>query len=233
MNINYQRLQAYDGNLYGALGNEYIEHPNTIPSPGGIFTGYYYDDLSKYTIGRSTGDIYAGQGNRYVHGEFENVYNTGNSASDYMGYYNHPPDPTFLQNMPTKNPPARPVPLAGHSQTSFRENFQHPKETNIKSDASPIQDFGSTENTESTAPLANLTGAIITKNPFLLFVILVVLYITMDFWTAAGSEFIAKRFHGGRDLSWKWLLFYALLFTAILVILTQMTKVPLVQVENS
>lgn len=56
------------------------------------------------------------------------------------------------------------------------------------------------------------------KNPFVLFILLVLLAVFLDLWAQFGSKMIKKFTNGGEDLSWTQILMWASIVSALLVI---------------
>lgn len=101
----YQSLTTYNGDLYGIKPSyQGIEYDFEVPanlvvaSPGGIDsrTGHYTKGF--YGRGNTSSDIYAGQGPRYIGGIYGNLYNSGQTSSQAMGYYPANQDYQFYQN---------------------------------------------------------------------------------------------------------------------------------------
>lgn len=101
---NYQTLSGYSGSLYGRPEYNGVEYDYEIPdnqvigSPGGVDSihGHYTKGFNGR--GNTSSDIYAGQAQRYNAGVYGNLYQTGQEAGQYMGYYPSAPDYQFWQN---------------------------------------------------------------------------------------------------------------------------------------
>jgi hypothetical protein len=104
---NYQSVKNYNGSLYGEPSRYHgIEYEWEVPdnmvvaSPGGVDTVRHHWTKGFYGRGNTSGDIYAGQGDRYISGEYGDLYQSGQSASQDQGYYTAAPDYQYWQNQP-------------------------------------------------------------------------------------------------------------------------------------
>ena len=110
---NYQSIENYKGSMFSPpkpsrfvglpeyMGIEYNKNtPDglVVSSPGGVASVFHHPSLGFYGQGGSTNDKYAGDGSRYLYGEYGNLYNVGDSASTYMGNYPPAPDYKFTKN---------------------------------------------------------------------------------------------------------------------------------------
>jgi hypothetical protein len=112
----YQGFSNYDGTLAGGKENSYvdtlygnptyrgIEYDWEVPddmvvgSPGGVSSIQHHYTHGFYGRGNTSSDIYAGQGQRYNSGLYGNMYQTGQSGGQGMGYYPDAPDYQYWQN---------------------------------------------------------------------------------------------------------------------------------------
>ena len=101
---NYQNISDYRGSLYGEIRHEGIEYDWQVPddlvmaSPGGVAATEHHWTKGFNGRGNTSGDWYAGQGERYVAGVYGNLYETGQEAGQHMGYYGAAPDYQFWMN---------------------------------------------------------------------------------------------------------------------------------------
>lgn len=104
MSSDYQTLKKYDGSLYGQIHYNGLEYDWEVPdnlvvgSPGGVSTIHHHYTKGFDGRGNSSGDIFAGQGARYIAGEYGNLYSTGQSATQNSGYFLSAPDYPYWQN---------------------------------------------------------------------------------------------------------------------------------------
>lgn len=102
---SYQSVNNYNGDLYGMRPSyQGVEYDFEVPanlvvsSPGGVDsrTGHYTKGF--YGRGNTSSDVYAGQGPRYISGEFGSLYESGQTATQAQGYYPAAQDYQFYQN---------------------------------------------------------------------------------------------------------------------------------------
>ena len=252
----YQKVQYYQGNLYGSpqwTGIEYdreVSDNNVISSPGGVASTMGHYTKGFYGEGGTSSDFYAGQGQRYIAGEYGNLYQVGDMAAQQMGYYYPPPDARFPEKQPL-----RPNDVVLSNYNYLPMNYEHPDYSkgidNYASGNSGVENFtpvggyqGGSSNgdniefvprpdvsvipTEPQKP-ANIR---VNVNPLVLIGILVVGYIAINFWTNASMGFLSQVFHGGKTPKWTELLLYAVLFTLLLVLVIAIFKVTVIQLEQ-
>jgi len=68
--------------------------------------------------------------------------------------------------------------------------------------------------------------------PWTVFIFLILLFITFDFWSEALSQFISQYFHEGSTPSWQRLVLYASAVTVIFVLIIWMTGIPIATFET-
>lgn len=80
----------------------------------------------------------------------------------------------------------------------------------------------------------DLTGSkkLSIKNPVLIFIIFLVAYMAMDFWSRSGDRLITLYFGNGQPLSWRQLAIVALSFTIILILFRYFLDFPLITFEQ-
>lgn len=91
----HQRLGTYEGSLYGApryepdgIGYDFEVPDNlVVASPGGVSTVHHHWTKGFYGRGNTSSDIYGGQGQRYISGNYGSLYQSGQSAAQDMGMY--------------------------------------------------------------------------------------------------------------------------------------------------
>lgn len=72
----------------------------------------------------------------------------------------------------------------------------------------------------------------VSTNPFLMLFLLLIAFILFDFWSNTIQRFIKQRFHEGKEISWKAMLLYAILFTVAFGLLVWALGVPFTQFES-
>jgi len=97
-------MSNYIGSLYGQPNYDGVAYDWEIPdnlvlaSPGGVSSVHHHWTKGFNGIGNTSSDIYAGQAQRYNAGVYGNLYQTGQTSSQFMGYYPKAPDYQFWQN---------------------------------------------------------------------------------------------------------------------------------------
>lgn len=231
----YQHLQKYKGSLYGNMNYSGIEYDYELPdnvvvsSPGGVSGIHHHYTKGMYSDASSTKDIYAGnpKADAYPYGEYGNMYQTGQSATRFMGDYMEPADLNgrtgYTQNQ-------------GQPRT---ENFSNvelidPEKLLTKSpghsgrdvvDADPI---GVTPITEDGVPKHKASILDVLK----LLGLAVAAYMAVNFWVKSGENYITTRFFNGKDMDWKDYMIIAILFTFVVVISAYVIGVPLITLER-
>jgi hypothetical protein len=214
---NYQSLQKYKGSLYGSLeygGMEYdFEVPDNqvISSPGGLSAVHHHPSKGLYSKESSSFDIYGGEPIAYPYGEFENLYQTGQAAPYYMEDFQQPIIPNY-----TKNP------------SLYRKDNFAPSIELIPLPDTPVVSTPEPKK-ESFTPLGDVVKV---KNPWAIFILLLILWLAIAYWTYAIEGFVTTHFHGGKTLNWKWLAFYAVLFTITLAIAAHFSGVAISDIES-
>jgi hypothetical protein len=219
--MSYQNFQAYNGSMYGSPQYRGIEFDWEVPdnmvvaSPGGVSTTQHHYTKGVYGEGASHWDIYGGEGQRYPYAEHGGLYTVGHNAPQKQHEYAQtPPDMMYTQNQSSAHiDNFTPVKLGGDGK-------------------SPIE-FISPPDSSATTPLTPLQPAASIKvpNPWFIFIVILFVYLALDFWTSAGESFIFTRFHDGKTPNWKWLAFYGVVFTLIVFLLTSTIGIPLVTLE--
>lgn len=91
----HQTLGNYEGSLYGqpryepdGIGYDFEVPDNlVVATPGGVSTQHHHWTKGFYGRGNTSSDIYAGQGQRYISGEYGNLYQSGQSSAENYGMY--------------------------------------------------------------------------------------------------------------------------------------------------
>ena len=195
---------------YGGLEYDYeVSGGNVVSSPGGVSSTHHHWTKGFYGSGGVTPDIYGGQGDRYKYGALGNIYTPGYDAATEMGNYQRPPD-----FMPSVNE-TRPI----NDIDPQRDNFEvipatSPPSSSPLSETTPIpENF-----TAALAPLTpSETSFKINIHPVTLFIILIIAYITLQYWGKAMETLLEQKVFGGRNLSMKNLFIVAIFFSVILI----------------
>ena len=175
-----------------------------------------------YSDASSRWDIFAGEGERYPYAEFGNLYQTGQGASQAMGNYGPAPDQMFTQN----------------NSSPHIENFTPMSGTTTAPPQGPGKavEFIAAPDTQETTPLTSLEPAVshklVSKNVAALIAIILFAYLAIDFWGLGGEAVIFEVFHGSKTPDWRWLFFYAALFSIIVFLIAYTMQEPLIGLER-
>jgi hypothetical protein len=206
--MSYQNLTKFDGSMYGRDsygGLEYDwEVPNNliIGSPGGVSSQHHHYTKGFYGKGNTSSDIYGGQGERYISGEYGNLYSEGESSSQGMGYYGDAPDyPFYNTDAPIENDYTPLTDVKGNDTDTYKENGVEYINTGRENFAYSPTNF-------STTNVLTKLGTII---------ILGVLFICGMFYFLTLQKFLQSKF--GPDLNLKIYLIGSLLLTALLLVI--------------
>lgn len=270
----YQTLKTYDGTLtsqpkvmypdeYANDGIEYdyeIDDGTVVGSPGGVSTTYHHYTHGLYGRGNTSSDVYAGQGDRYIDGEYGNVYNVGQSASNQLGMFTSPPDNRYWENItPSQTGPygqafAPPTTYPGNpfSEVRFRENYDprmgvsvYPppprKSQSIIENVDPNMELLIDPKTlhQTTKKIADEVKDIAPRvrivpktNPLLMLFLFLAIFIVFDFWSITAGLYVKQTYHNNTEPSWKSSLLYAIIMTVAFVVLLWITEIPLVEFES-
>lgn len=226
----YQTLQHYRGSLFSSPQYTGIEYDFEVPdnvvvsSPGGVSTTQHHWTKGMYGNGASTYDVYAGEGNMYQYGEFGNLYSVGQNASTQSGMF----------------PPGTDQMYTGNQSTSHIENFTYDPKNLPRSKPMENLEFISAPDTTKTTSVAEalktdlnvLTHKIVLPNPWIILLMFVFLYIALDFVTRAGESVLFAKFHGGKTPDWRWLVFYASIFTILAIAIGASFSDPLIGLKK-
>lgn len=223
--MSYQKIQEYSGSMYGDpsyLGIEYdweVPDNMVVASPGGVSTTHHHYTKGFYGDGSVTNNVYGGEGLRYPYAEFGNLYSSGQTAPQQIGEYFPAPDRMFTEN----------------ETGPYRDNYT-PVPMDIPNDPNAIPqtniDNFSLDKIASSAVSDAAKKLKLSINPWYLFILIVIAYIAMDFWAAAGSDFIKQKFHGGKDLGWQHLIIVAVIFTGLLVGFAYFFDISIIRLEH-
>jgi hypothetical protein len=213
---SHQQLRQYNGGLYGTPSYGGLEYDFEVPdnmivsSPGGVSAIQHHYTKGMYSDASSTWDVYAGDGDRYPYGPLGNLYQVGQSSAQQNHQYGPAPDMMYTQNQ----------------SSAHRDNF-------TATDVGNSIELLPPSDTEDVTPVSTTDKKkIVLLNPVVIFLIFAVVYMALDLWIRAGESFLASYFHKGRELSYKWLFFYAALFTVIVFVIISTINIPLIGIER-
>lgn len=255
---DYQNLNTYTGSLYGEPRYQGIEYDWEVPenivigSPGGVDSNRHHWTKGFYGADSSS-DIYAGQGDRYISGNYGNLYNTGQSGGDAMGYYTAPPDYQYWQNevpqqysysksqaslwapaMPSYSGPGGDIQkkahIEGYENVPTNDDFDLIETADDTEGGYGDNDYNMEDLKDDVDYIKSTIKANSTP-PWVIFLFLILLFITFDFWAEAGHRFISQRFHDGTVPGWKWSVLYAVLATGLFVLIIWLVGIPITTFE--
>lgn len=74
--------------------------------------------------------------------------------------------------------------------------------------------------------------SIVINNPVILLVVLVLLYIAVNFWSNAGTSLIYHYFHQDQTPAWYWQMFYAAVLSLTVYIILRQIDYPIVALQH-
>ncbi len=241
--MSYQNFQTYNGSLYGTPEYKGIEYDWEVPdnmvvaSPGGVSTTHHHYTKGMYGEGASHWDIYGGEALRYPYGEHGGIYSVGHNAPQKMHEYAMQPfDVMYTQNQSTGHIDNFTPMDMSTGTTELDKIFggsPTPKPT-PKSKKSPTVEFISppdTNDVSESKEIRHLKNIIKFPNPWFIFFVILIAYIALSMWANAGQSFLFDKFHGGVKPGYKWLTLYAILFTLLTFLITQIFGIPLINIE--
>jgi len=231
----YQRLTNYDGNLYGEPSFQGVEYDWEVPdehvigSPGGVSTTQHHWTKGFYGRGNTSSNIYAGEGPDYIAGEYGNLYQTGQSAGQALGYYPKSADYQFWKN-------EEPSVSVAQKKSLMKENFTGETnydiiDENALSIVTPIDYIPSIKATESFS-MNNINNSIKRVSPIKIkskispwsaVLILAVMYSMFDSWSEVIQKFVNEKILAGKPSSYQGMLIAAIMMTLFFFLLIFMT----------
>ena len=210
--LNYKILKDYTGSLYNERlntntynGIEYdVESPNNkvIGSPGGVAGPIHHYTKGFYGKGGSSSDIYAGDGYRYISGEYGNLYTRGHNAFTTLNQHPYPNDTRYWENMSDYN----------HIQPDIKENFSKDFE------------FVNKEDNPSSSFKIKITQPIIIVILFIIFIIII------NFWGDTFSKFLTEKIFKS-PINWTESLIVAILLSILFGILLSFTNLSIAEIN--
>ena len=241
--MSYQNLNGYTGELYGEPQYKNAEYDWEIAdnllvgSPGGVSSIHHHYTKGFNGKGNSSSDIYAGQGQRYISGEYGNLYQTGHMASQAQGMYAAAPDYQYWQNQPPQQYDY------DHSEanewTPFAQNYNQPG--SYQSSQKKVEGYQNTSETQfdlidqsdtqdvHDSPI-DLRPAI-TINLWMLFILFLISFVVFAFWSETGLLFVKQKMHSGNRVSWQRMVIYSSVITAVFILFIYMSGVPIATFE--
>jgi len=231
---NYQQLSKYSGSLYGVPKYEGIEYDWEVPdnqvigTPGGVSSVHHHWTKGFNGRGNTSSDIYAGQGPRYISGIYGNLYNTGQEAGQHMGYYGAAPDYKFWENQTPQqdeysssvssmwDPDMKTYGEPG-SYMSIPDDSDYKKKDLVEGYQSAVPTGDDFDLVEQSDVYPQENDSVISANisPWILFIVLLILFLVFFFWSQSGFLFVKQYIHKGRTPSWQRMLIYSVVLTVL------------------
>lgn len=249
----YQQLDRYKGSLYGALQYNGIEYdPETpdnqvISSPGGVSGIHHHWTKGMYSQDSSYSDIYGGEPPAYVYGEHGGLYQVGQSAPYYMGVFQQPRDKMYTQNQglmrkdnyaPGMEKDLELIPPPDSSSVTGNNGGAKGLLSEALASGSNLltpemkQNLAQNLKDSVTELGSKMKNVVVFPNPWAIFFLLFLLWMSMGFLMYAGEGLITAKLHGGEPLNWKWYFFYAVVFIVLLVIAANYIDISILRLEG-
>jgi len=239
MSRRYLPLNDYDGSLIGLQSNP--AGPYDVPSPGGLASMQHHWSHGLFGPPERVVDVYAGTGDRYIHGEYGNMYVPNSHANVYNNYRGPHSDRT--EHSTVRNDPYY-WNEKKSSQTKVKsvENFegsnveliedvsQQPKVVvskiphSQKSVVKNIQNSDFTKLTELTkltdpsfVSMSEPKGSSSSSSKTTIIIVVIFIIICAKLWDETLHSFIVQRLSGGKEISWVRYGIYAVLATILLL----------------
>lgn len=243
MSRRYLPLNDYDGSLIGLQSNP--AGPYDVPSPGGLASMQHHWSHGLFGPPERVVDVYAGTGDRYIHGEYGNMYVPNSHANVYNNYRGPHSDRTEnstirddpyywneKKSSPTK---AKGVENFESSTVELIEDVSQQSKQQTRPVASkpppiqknttkniPISDFNKfTELASLTDPslisISEPKGSSKSSSRTIIAILIIFILICGKLWEEALHNFIKQRLGGGKEISWVRYGIYATLATILLI----------------
>ena len=247
----HQKLSGYSGSLYGRPHYEGIEYDWEVPdnlvvgSPGGVSSVHHHYTKGFNGRGNTSSDIYAGQGEIYNSGVYGNLYQTGQTATQNMGYFPDALDYQYWQNQEPQQydyshsesamwaPSMEKYDQPGAYETTPKAQIEGYQNASDGSDFELLQPSDTKKYTDQNTDCSSDTVVSFpAMAPWVLFLLFLFAFIAFDFWAVAGRDFVSQKFHKGGRPSWQLSLIYAVIVTAFFAFLLWLSGVPITTFEN-
>lgn len=224
----YLSLDRYDGSLTGL--QQYPPGQYDVATPGGLSSMQHHWTRGFGGVGDRVSDVFAGTGDRYISGEYGSMYqpNSHSAAHDmYAGPTTAATQRTTLDGNPYYWD-------AKQKKSSTREHF-----TNVNPNVELIKpDFSIPKAVKKLPPVAETVVDDTDDAPgktskYLLIFVLLLAFITFDFWAETVHRFIRQRLHGGKDATWQRYVLYSVCASTALACFMYAIGIPIGDLEGT
>jgi hypothetical protein len=229
-NKRYLYLDEYDGSLTGLQSNPAGNYD--VASPGGLASTQHHWSRGLFGPPERVTDAYAGTGDRYINGEYGNLYvpaSHGNVYNNFRGPHSDRTEHSTMRGDPyfwneKKSSQTKGIePFEGNTTIEFIEDVSEKPQTKLQNNLSQNK-MQSPKNLHPSAPkpqnpssyetkISKVTN--ITEPSFMaasesvpkasgttIIIIVIVILICTELWNETLHNFIVQQLHGGKEVSW-------------------------------
>jgi hypothetical protein len=216
-------------NFGGRMKYEGLEFDQNVPkeleitSPGGVASTTHHWTKGFYGQGGSSTDKFGNSDPYYLYGPEGAIYNKGDSEQKILNG-SRTSDKRYWNNESGLNV----------SQTKFDRKINDNGFVTEYYEGTTKVDDDLDLLIKKMCPCKNLKpGEMnITFNPWVVFLVFLVAYVVLDLWASAGRGLIKDKLHNGKKLGTMDLVFYAIIFTVILVVVAKLVNIPVTHFEQ-
>lgn len=192
----YLTLDQYDGSLGGIETNNF--YPHQFPTEGGVSSIYNHWSHGLFGKPEQITDAYAGTGDRYISGEYGNMYKPdshGNTYDNYRGPHSDKTETTTISG----------TPYFWNQKKSSTDNIESFSNIEI---LEPL-----TSNEIKTIKTMESGGLNISSLKIIVVVILIV--VGLNLWSETIHYYIQQSLNSSGKLTWVRLAIYATIATIV------------------
>jgi hypothetical protein len=192
-----------------------------VSSPGGVASNVHNWTKGFYGEGGSSTDKFGNSDKYYLRGALGSLYNTGDSEEKILNSAKTT-DKRYWNNE-----------SQSIQQTAFDRKINDNGYVTEYYEGTKVDDELD-ELIKKMCPCKNLKpGEMnVTFNPWVVFLVFLIAYIVLDLWASAGRGLIKDKLHNGKKLGTMDLIFYAIIFTVVLIIVAKLVNVPVTHFEQ-